>query len=68
MKRLSFILPFIILSVILTDAAIAQGTKQQRDSLTKLIAVQKGSAKTSTLLALAKSYWTIKNDSSFYFA
>lgn len=68
MKRPLVILPFILLSVLFTDVAVAQGTRNQRDSLINLLSKQNGTKKTTTLLALAKSYWNIQNDSSFYFA
>jgi two-component system, NtrC family, sensor kinase len=68
MKRPVFIVSLLLISVLFTENTLAQGSKNQRDSMTNVLSRQTGSDKTATLLALAKSYWNTKNDSSFYYA
>ena len=61
---------FILLAiaVVLPVLSFSQAQKLQRDSLVKESYSQSGEEKVNTLIAIAKLYWYVNNDSAVFYA
>ncbi len=58
----------LVIAVVLPAISISQAQKLQRDSLIKEAFSQTGEKKANTLIAIAKLYWYVNNDSAVFYA